>query len=279
MAGETIITVVGNLTADPELRYTQNGLPRSRTSPSRRRPRTFDRQANEWKDGEALFLRASVWREFAEHVAGSLTKGSRVIATGRLKQRSYETKEGEKRTAIELEVDEIGPSLRYATAQVTARRSRGGGGGGQSRAQVADEPWATPGSSTGGGADAWSTPGTSRRRHPVLTDDPGCRLRARRRAAGYSDIDQRRKKPWLESQAATAASRGKGGKNAAPAKSIRVGVIDYKDVATLRKFISERGKIRARRITGVSVQEQRLIARAVKNAREMALLPYAGSGR
>ena len=123
MAGETIITVVGNLTADPELRYTQNGLAVANFTIAST-PRTFDRQANEWKDGEALFLRASVWREFAEHVAGSLTKGSRVIATGRLKQRSYETREGEKRTAIELEVDEIGPSLRYATAQVT--RAAGG---------------------------------------------------------------------------------------------------------------------------------------------------------
>jgi len=158
MAGETIITVVGNLTADPELRYTQNGLPVANFTIAST-PRNFDRQANEWKDGEALFLRASVWREFAEHVAGSLTKGSRVIATGRLKQRSYETREGEKRTAIELEVDEIGPSLRYATAQVT-RAS--GGGGGQSRPQVSDEPWATPGSSSGGASgDAWSTPGTS----------------------------------------------------------------------------------------------------------------------
>lgn len=164
MAGETIITVVGNLTADPELRYTQGGLPVANFTIAST-PRNFDRQANEWKDGEALFLRASVWRDFAEHVAGSLTKGSRVIATGRLKQRSYETREGEKRTSIELEIDEIGPSLRYATAQVT--RAAGGGGGGQSRPQVAqDEPWSTPGSSSGassgggGGQDAWSTPGS-----------------------------------------------------------------------------------------------------------------------
>jgi single-strand DNA-binding protein len=163
MAGETIITVVGNLTADPELRYTQNGLPVANFTIAST-PRTFDRQANEWKDGEALFLRASVWREFAEHVAGSLTKGSRVIATGRLKQRSYQDREGQNRTSIELEVDEIGPSLRYATAQVT-RAASGGGGGGQSRPQVAaDEPWSTPGTpagtgNTGGGADAWSTPG------------------------------------------------------------------------------------------------------------------------
>jgi len=169
MAGETIITVVGNLTADPELRYTQNGLPVANFTIAST-PRNFDRQANEWKDGEALFLRASVWREFAEHVAGSLTKGMRVIATGRLKQRSYQDREGNNRTAIELEVDEIGPSLRYATAQVTRAAggsgggggSFGGGGGGQSRPQVADEPWSTPGSQNAGGAaggDAWAAPG------------------------------------------------------------------------------------------------------------------------
>lgn len=163
MAGETVITVVGNLTADPELRYTQNGLPVANFTIAST-PRNFDRASGEWKDGEALFLRASVWREFAEHVAGSLTKGMRVIAQGRLRQRSYETREGEKRTAIELEIDEIGPSLRYATAQVTraAGGSSGAGGGqlggGQPRAQASEEPWATPGSQTG--ADAWSTPGS-----------------------------------------------------------------------------------------------------------------------
>jgi len=159
MAGETVITVVGNLTADPELRYTQNGLPVANFTIAST-PRTFDRQANEWKDGEALFLRASVWRDFAEHVAGSLTKGSRVIATGRLKQRSYQDREGQNRVSIELEVDEIGPSLRYATAQVTRAASSGGGGGGgqQSRPQVQqEEPWATPGSAA---PDAWSAPGS-----------------------------------------------------------------------------------------------------------------------
>ena len=161
MAGETIITVVGNLTADPELRYTQNGLPVANFTIAST-PRTLDRATNEWKDGEALFLRASVWREFAEHVAGSLTKGSRVVATGRLKQRSYETKEGEKRTAIELEVDEIGPSLRYATAQVT-RASGGagaGGGGGRPQGAVADEPWGATAPAAGGADDVWNTPGS-----------------------------------------------------------------------------------------------------------------------
>ena len=142
MAGETIITVVGNLTADPELRYTQNGLPVANFTIANT-PRNFDKTRNEYVDGEALFLRASVWREFTEHVAGSLSKGSRVIATGRLKQRSYQDREGNNRTAIELEVDEIGPSLRYATAQVT----RAAGGGGNTPAPTPEpDAWATPGS-------------------------------------------------------------------------------------------------------------------------------------
>ena len=157
MAGETIITVVGNLTADPELRYTQNGLAVANFTIAST-PRNFDRASNEWKDGEALFLRASVWREFAENVASTLTKGSRVIVTGRLKQRSYETKEGEKRTSIELEVDEIGPSLRYATAQIT--RTSGGGSASRGPAAVTDEPWAPAGGNSNGGNDVWNTPGS-----------------------------------------------------------------------------------------------------------------------
>jgi len=164
MAGETIITVVGNLTADPELRYTQNGLAVANFTIAST-PRTFDRQANEWKDGESMFMRASVWREFAEHVASTLTKGSRVIASGRLKQRSYDTKEGEKRTTIELEVDEIGPSLRYATAQITRAASGGGASGGRGgAAPVADEPWGTPAAQSNkagpAGGDVWNTPGS-----------------------------------------------------------------------------------------------------------------------
>jgi single-strand DNA-binding protein len=150
MAGETIITVVGNLTADPELRYTQNGVAVANFTIAST-PRLFDRQSGEWKDGEALFMRASVWREFAEHVASSLTKGARVVATGRLRQRSYETKEGEKRTSIELEVDEIGPSLRYATAQIQRQSS-----GGQKSAGAIDDSWSSP---AAGGAvqDPWAT--------------------------------------------------------------------------------------------------------------------------
>lgn len=138
MAGETVITVVGNLTSDPELRYTQNGLAVANFTIAST-PRTFDRASNDYKDGETLFLRASVWREFAEHIAGSLSKGSRVIATGRLRQRAYETKEGEKRTSIELEIDEIGPSLRYATATITRTASTNA----DESPDTAPQQWAT----------------------------------------------------------------------------------------------------------------------------------------
>ena len=127
MAGETVITIVGNLTADPELRFTPNGAAVANFTVAST-PRTFDRQNNEWKDGETLFLRCSIWREAAENVAESLTKGMRVVAQGRLKSRSYEDREGNKRTSWEMDVDEVGPSMRYATAKVT-RTQRGGGGG------------------------------------------------------------------------------------------------------------------------------------------------------
>src|SRR6266508_913916 len=146
MAGDTIITVVGNLTADPELRFTPSGAAVANFTVAST-PRTFDRQTNEWKDGEALFLRCNIWRQAAENVAESLTRGARVVVTGRLKQRSFETKEGEKRTVIELDVDEIGPSLRYATAKVNkvSRGSGGGGfggsGGGGGQSAPPDDPW------------------------------------------------------------------------------------------------------------------------------------------
>ncbi|HEY9311375.1 single-stranded DNA-binding protein [Williamsia sp.] len=171
MAGDTVITVVGNLTADPELRFTPSGAAVANFTVAST-PRTFDRQTNDWKDGEALFMRCNIWRDAAENVAESLTKGSRVIVSGRLKQRSYETREGEKRTVVELEVDEIGPSLRYATAKVN-RASRGGGSGGgggnfgsgggggnrggQGNSNAAasnDDPWGSaPASGSFGGGD------------------------------------------------------------------------------------------------------------------------------
>jgi single-strand DNA-binding protein len=163
MAGETTITVIGNLTDDPELRFTTSGaaVAKFRIAST---PRTLDRATGEWKDGEPLFLACSVWRQAAENVAESLQRGSRVIVSGRLRQRSYETKEGERRTVYELEVDEIGPSLRYATAKVQkmSRSSSGGGfgsgssGGGQGGGgggYANDDPWATatPASAGGGG--------------------------------------------------------------------------------------------------------------------------------
>ena len=128
MAGDTIITIIGNLTADPEMRFTPSGAAVASFTVAST-PRTFDRQAGEWKDGETLFMRCSIWRDAAENVAESLTKGTRVIVQGRLVQRSYTTREGENRTVVEMQVDEIGPSLRYAKAQVT-RQPRGGGQGG-----------------------------------------------------------------------------------------------------------------------------------------------------
>lgn len=160
MAGETVLTVVGNLVADPELRYTQGGLAVANFTIAST-PRHFDRDKNDWVDDEALFLRSSVWREYAEQVAGSLTKGMRVIAQGRLKQRSYETKEGEKRTSMEFEIDEIGPSLRYATASVTrAGSNRNQAANRQAAHGSSDEPWAASApSQPAAGGDVWNTPG------------------------------------------------------------------------------------------------------------------------
>jgi single-strand DNA-binding protein len=146
MAGETPITLVGNLTADPELRFTPSGAAVANFTVAST-PRTFDRQSNEWRDGDAMFLNCSIWRQAAENVAESLQKGMRVVAQGRLKARSYETREGEKRTVMELDVEEVGPSLKYATAKV-ARVTRGGGGYGGG----GDDPWASqPAAPQGGG--------------------------------------------------------------------------------------------------------------------------------
>lgn len=160
MAGETVITIVGNLTADPELRTTRNGSAVANFSIAAT-PRTFDKQSNQWIDGDALFLRCSAWRDLATHCAQSLAKGMRVIAQGRLQQRSYQAQDGSNRTVVELQVDEIGPSLRYATAQVQKMQSGGyqggntnGGFGGngyqqpqqaQQQSQApADDPWGAP---------------------------------------------------------------------------------------------------------------------------------------
>lgn len=189
MAGDTPITVIGNLTSDPELRFTPNGAAVANFTVAST-PRQFDRQTNEWKDGETLFMRCSVWREAAENAAESLTRGARVIVSGRLVSRSWETKEGEKRTVMEMQVEEVGPSLRYATAKVNKTQRSGGGGGGfgggggggyggggygqqggqpsggqggPAQGGQAEDPWATGGQSSGsqqGGGQqggGWST--------------------------------------------------------------------------------------------------------------------------
>lgn len=171
MAGETQITLVGNLTSDPELRFTPSGAAVANFTVAST-PRTFDRQTNEWKDGDAMFINCSVWRQYAENVAESLQKGMRVVVQGRLKSRSYETREGEKRTVFEIDVDEVGPSLRYATAKVTRTTSGGSGGGGGNwqgnqnsggntggSDTGSQDPWGGGGSSSGGnrgGNDPWA---------------------------------------------------------------------------------------------------------------------------
>lgn len=159
MAGETVITVVGNLVDDPELRFTPSGAPVANFRIAST-PRTFDRQTNEWKDGDALFLSCSIWRQAAENVAESLQKGMRVVVQGRLKQRQYETREGEKRTVVELEVEEIGPSLKYATAKVTRASRQGGGGFGGGAPQGGGGYGAPQGGGYGGGQqdDPWGAP-------------------------------------------------------------------------------------------------------------------------
>jgi single-strand DNA-binding protein len=193
MAGETTITVVGNLVDDPELRFTPTGAPVANFRIAST-PRTFDRQSNEWKDGDTLFLSCAVWRQAAENVAESLQRGMRVIVQGRLKSRQYETREGEKRTVFEIDVEEVGPSLRSASAKVTKTTRSGGGGGysgggggggysggGGQQSAPADDPWASPAPAQGGGGsgswggqpqqqggapsaapnDPWATPGVS----------------------------------------------------------------------------------------------------------------------
>ncbi len=172
MAGETLITLVGNLTQDPELRFTPSGAAVASFTVAST-PRTFDRQSGEWRDGDTMFLNCSVWRQYAEHVAESLTKGMRVIVQGRLKARSYETQQGEKRTVFEVDVEEVGPSLRYATAKVTRTQGGGGGqwqgnqnqggnyGGGGQQPPQGNDPWGNQGGYGGGnrgGNNPWNQP-------------------------------------------------------------------------------------------------------------------------
>ena len=263
MAGETVITVVGNLTADPELRFTPSGAAVANFTVAST-PRNFDRQSGEWKDGDALFMRCNVWRQAAENVAETLTRGMRVMVSGRLRQRSFETREGEKRTVVELEVDEVGPSLQVRHGQGQQgqprqwrrrlRRRRLGGGG--PAAAPVDDPW-------GSAPPAGSAP-RRRRRAPLLTTDfpPSRRAPSTIRSTPMA-------KPVLR----------KPKKKVCAFCKDKAQDIDYKDTGLLRKFISDRGKIRARRVTGNCRQHQRDVAVAVKNSREVALLPYTSTAR
>jgi single-strand DNA-binding protein len=158
--GDILVTVIGNLTNDPELRFTPSGAAVASFTVASS-TRLLDKQTNEWKDGDTTFLRCNVWRQYAENVAESLQRGMRVIVNGRLKQRSYETKEGEKRTVYEIEVDDVGPALRYATAKVTkvSRGSGGGGGfGGQPSDGPSEDPWATPAAGSSSGSSWGGSP-------------------------------------------------------------------------------------------------------------------------
>ena len=262
MAGETVITVVGNLTDDPELRFTPSGaaVAKFRIAST---PRTLDRQSNEWKDGEPLFLACNIWRDAAENVAESLQRGLARDRQGRLRQRSYETREGEKRTVFELEVDEIGPSLRYATAKVQKMQRSSGGGGGF-------------GSGGGGGSSSSGGGGGGSFDDPWASAAPASGTAAVRATSTKSLRSNAQS--GVRAMAKAAALR-KPKKKVNPLDKDGITYIDYKDTALLRKFISDRGKIRARRVTGVTSQQQRQIARAVKNAREMALLAYTTTAR
>ena len=243
MASDNQITIVGNLTDDPELRYTANGaaVANFRVAYSTR----IRDAAGNWTDGETSFFTVNCWRALAENAAETLTRGTRVVVTGRLKQRSWENQEGEKRTVIEIEADDLGPSLKWATASIDE-----------------DQPVLVRLVVHGGGGDwgAAVAPGGRRvvhrpRRHHWMANKPGGRRRKR-------DKDD---KAWQK----------KGKRKFCIFCKERIEYVDYKDVITLRKFVSERGKIRARRVTGNCVQHQRDVATAVKNAREMALLPYS----
>ncbi|WP_327141304.1 single-stranded DNA-binding protein [Nocardia sp. NBC_01327] len=172
MAQDTVLTVIGNLTGDPELRFTPAGEAVTNFTVAST-PRYFDRKSGEWRDSEALFLRCGIWRQAAENFAESLTRGARVIVSGRLKQRSYETREGEKRTVVELDVDEVGPSLRYATAKVTKNPT--GNGAGPTRRTAAGNGFGQP---TDGvdqpseGQDPWHAPALAVVGSNRFTDDP-----------------------------------------------------------------------------------------------------------
>ena len=204
MAGETPITVVGNLTADPELRFTPSGAAVANFTVAST-PRQFDRQANEFKDGETLFMRCSVWREAAENVSESLTKGARVVVTGRLVSRSWQTNEGENRTVMEMQVDEVGPSLRYATAKVTKTQRGGSGQGGGGQGGGWGQQGGQPGGGPQSGQPGWGQQGAQPGGQPPAQPGGG------QQAGGQPDSD-----PWATGGATSGGQQSGGGWGGAP---------------------------------------------------------------
>ncbi len=248
---DSTVTVVGNLTRDPEIRYTTGGAAKASFGMAVSR-RWQNRQSQEWEE-QTSFFNVVCWREMAENVSESLGKGSRVVVTGRLEQRSWETENGEKRSVVEIVADEVGPSLRWATAQVTRNERRGGGdfGGGG-----------------GGGGEIRRRRRWRRREQAGRVVDR--HVRRLRRGALLMARERR-----SNSKSAAADRRRPQKKKISILNTEQVEWIDYKDVNLLRRFMSERAKIRARRVTGNSTQQQREVAKAIRLAREMALLPYS----
>ncbi len=282
-AGDTQITIAGNLVDDPELRFTPAGQPVARFRVAST-PRFRDNATGEWKDGDSLFLTCNVWRQAAENVAESLQRGMRVIVSGRLRQRSYETKEGEKRTVYEVEVDDVGPSLRNASAKVNKvatvrfrRRLRppgrsGSGSGGGRRPASGGQPSSGGQGGYGADADPWASDG------PAAAATPTNR-RSRKQARYIQPTIPAVGGALLRSTTMAKPPLRKPKKKVCTFCQEKLVYVDYKDTGLLRKYISDRGKIRARRVTGNCTRHQRDVATAIKNAREMALLPYTSTAR
>ena len=266
------ITIVGNLTRDPEIRYTASGQANARLGIAVSR-RWQNRQTNEWEE-RTSFFNVVAWGDMAENISDTLAKGNRVIVNGRLEQRSWETDQGEKRSVVEVVADEIGPSLRWATASVTRSERRGGGGqpggGGDFGGGGGGRAGACGGAAPSGGGQSSSGPNSGGpsggaqarrrrlrlRRRALLGDEQMARDRERRKSPANDRRRVQKKKVSILTQD-------------------RIDYVDYKDVNLLRRFMSERAKIRARRVTGNNQQQQREIAKAIRIAREMALLPYS----
>ena len=261
MADNTI-TVVGNLTRDPEIRYTASGQANARLGIAVSR-RWQNRQTNEWEE-RTSFFNVVCWGDMAENVSDSIAKGNRIMVQGRLEQRSWETEQGEKRSVVEIIADEVGPSLRWATAEV--QRSERRGGGGQGGPVVVGD--------AGGGGGSRPAPARVPRRGRHRPTSSATKSPSEQRDNGAATTMARdRERRGKDSKAADRRRTPK--KKVSILNQDSIDWVDYKDVNLLRRFMSERAKIRARRVTGNNAQQQREVARAIRVAREMALLPYS----